>query len=417
MGSKYQESVRVWLPLWALMLEVVFIVIFFFFTSYSASVSEQKKFLRNYRDFQDVFIMATLGFGFLNTSLRRHCWSSIAFNLFLLALGVQLAVLLDGLLLELSLRKMVIDMPRIQRATMSATSVLISAGVVLGKVNLLQLVIMTLIEVTAFSATRLVGMKYLNMDSHVSMMYIHMFAAYFGLTVVCCLQKPLPNASEDKDQTATSPSLFTMLGTLFLWMFWPSFNSALLDVAEERKMAVFNTYYALAVSTVTAILMSALVHPKGKINMTHIHKAALAGGVVVGAPSNLIHYPWLAMVLGFLAGMISIAGVKYLQACLQQTLELHDTYGVHYTFGLPGLLGGIVNIVLMALQAQGIDKSTRGYQVLIDVGTLGFTIIMGVISGLLTGLLLNLNIWKSTHKVHYFDDQSFWKFPRLAVGY
>uniref|UniRef100_A0A8C2NBG9 Ammonium transporter AmtB-like domain-containing protein n=1 Tax=Capra hircus TaxID=9925 RepID=A0A8C2NBG9_CAPHI len=266
MGSKYQESVRVWLPLWALMLEVVSIVLFFFFTSYSASVSEQKKLLRNYRDFQDVFIMATLGFGFLNTSLRRHCWSSIAFNLFLLALGVQLAVLLDGLLVELSLRKMVIDMPRILRATMSATSVLISAGVVLGKVNLLQLVIMTLIEVTAFSATRLVGMNYLD-------------------------------------------------------------------------------------------------------------------------------------------------------ACLQRTLELHDTYGVHYTFGLPGLLGGIVNIVLMALQAQGIDESTRGYQVLIDFGALGFTIIMGVTSGLLTGLLLNLNIWKSTHKVHYFDDQSFWKFPRLAVGY
>ena len=64
---------------------------------------------------------------------------------------------------------------------------------------------------------------------------------------------------------ATDP--FWSAGTLFLWMFWPSFNSALLDIAEERKMAVFNTYYALAVSTVTAILMSALVHPTGKINM------------------------------------------------------------------------------------------------------------------------------------------------------
>lgn len=55
-------------------------------------------------------------------------------------------------------------LPRILRATMSATSVLISAGVVLGKVNLLQLVIMTLIEVTAFSATRLVGMNYLDVS-------------------------------------------------------------------------------------------------------------------------------------------------------------------------------------------------------------------------------------------------------------
>ncbi|XP_006078057.1 RH-like protein IC [Bubalus bubalis] len=417
MGSKYQKSVRLWLPLCAITLEVIFIVIFLFFTSYSASVDEQKKLLRDYRAFQDVFIMATFGFGFLNTSLRRHCWSSIAFNLFLLVLGVQLATLLDGFLIQLSLRKMVIDMSSIQRATMSAISVLISAGVVLGKVNLLQLVIMTLIEVTAFSATRLVSISYLHMNKHVSMMYMHMFAAYFGLTVVCCLRKPLPSASEDKDQTATSPSLFTMLGTLFLWIFWPSFNSALLELAEERKMAIFNTYYALAVSTVTGILMSALAHPQGKINMTHIHNAVLAGGVAVGAPSYLIHSPWLAMVLGSVAGMISIGGVKYLQACLQRTLQLHDTYGMHYTFGLPGLLGGIVNIVLTVLQAQGVDKSTLGYQVLINLGALGFTIIMGVSSGLLTGLLLNINIWKSTHKIHYFDDQSFWKFPHLAVGY
>ncbi|XP_065786154.1 blood group Rh(CE) polypeptide [Muntiacus reevesi] len=416
MGSKYQKSVRVWLPPLALTLEVIFIVVFFFFTSYPASAGEQKKVLRTYRAFQDVFIMASLGFGFLNTSLRRHCWSSVAFNLFLLALGVQLAVLLDGLLIQLSPRKVNIEMLSIQNATMSATSVLISAGVVLGKVNLLQLVFMTLIEVTAFSATRLVGMNYLNMDKHVSMMYIHMFAAYFGLTVVCCLQKPLPSASEDKDQTATSPSLFTMLGTLFLWMFWPSFNSALPADADKRK-AVLNTYYALAVSTVTAILTSSLAHPQGKINMTHIHNAVLAGGVVVGAPSHLIHSPWLAMVLGFVAGVISIGGVKYVQACLQRTVQLHDTYGVHYTFGLPGLLGGIVTIVLMEAQASGTNRARLEYRGLINLGALGFTIVMSVISGLLTGLLLNLNIWKSTHKSHYFDDQSFWKFPRLAVGY
>lgn len=55
-------------------------------------------------------------------------------------------------------------LPSIQKATMSATSVLISAGVVLGKVNLLQLVFMTLMEVTAFSATRLVGVNYLSVS-------------------------------------------------------------------------------------------------------------------------------------------------------------------------------------------------------------------------------------------------------------
>ena len=52
-----------------------------------------------------------------------------------------------------------------------------------------------------------------------------------------------------------------------MWIFWPSFNSALLDIPKERKTAVFNTYYALAVSAVTAISVSALSHPRGKINM------------------------------------------------------------------------------------------------------------------------------------------------------
>ena len=33
----------------------------------------------------------------------------------------------------------------------------------------------------------------------------------------------------------------------------------------------------------------------------------------MGAPSYLIHAPWLAMVLGCVAGMISIGGFRYLQ--------------------------------------------------------------------------------------------------------
>lgn len=52
-----------------------------------------------------------------------------------------------------------------------------------------------------------------------------------------------------------------------MWIFWPSFNSALLDVTDERKNALFNTHYALAVSAVTAISVSALSNPGGKINL------------------------------------------------------------------------------------------------------------------------------------------------------
>ncbi|XP_054576768.1 blood group Rh(CE) polypeptide isoform X3 [Eptesicus fuscus] len=350
MASKYPRSMRGCLPLWILILEAALIIIFFFFASYDSSTKNQKMVVTQGAVLQDVMVMAALGLGFLTSSLWRYGWSSVAFNLFMLALGVQWAVLLDGVLEHPPSGKVVIKLSRIREATMSAMSVLISMGAILGKANLAQLVLLVLMEVTAFSATRMISQQFLSVDDHISMMHIHVFAAYFGLTVAWCLSRPLPKEAEEKEQRTTSPSLFAMLGTLFLWMFWPSFNSALLPVPHERKNGVFNTYYALAVSAVTAISLSALAHPQGKISMTHIHNAVLAGGVAVGASCHLIPSPWLAMVLGLVAGLISIGGAKCLPVCFNRVLGIHDTCGVHHTFGLPGLLGGITYIGLMVHQ-------------------------------------------------------------------
>ncbi|XP_054427725.1 blood group Rh(CE) polypeptide [Pteronotus mesoamericanus] len=415
MGSKYPRSLRSCLPVWTLMLEVAFILIFFFFTSYDMTAKNHKTVRTEQALLHDVTVMAALGLGFLTSSLWRYSWSSVAFNFFMLALGVQWAVLLDGFLEQPFSGKVVIKQSRIQQATMSAMSVLISAGAILGKANLLQLLVMVLIEVTAFGAMRMMGKQFLFMDDHLSMMHIHVFAAYFGITVAWCFSRPLPKGAEEKDQRATSPSLFAMLGTLFLWMFWPSFNSMLLTTEAERKNAVLNTYYALAVSAVTAISLSALAHPQGKINMTHIHNAVLAGGVAVGAPSQLISSPWLAMVLGFMAALITIGGAKCLPLCFGRMLNIHDTSGVLYTFGLPGLLGGITNIILI-LDANW-TKTFMFYQELISTGALSLSIAMGLAAGLLTGLLLNLKIWRAPHVAKYFDDQAFWEFPHLAVGF
>ncbi|XP_003733421.1 blood group Rh(CE) polypeptide isoform X1 [Callithrix jacchus] len=415
MGSKYPPSVRGCLPLWALTLEAAFILVFFFFTYYDTSLEDQKVLMAFYQVCQDLTVMAALGLGFLTSSLRRHSWSSVAFNLFMLALGVQWAILLDGFLSQFPPGKLVIKLSSIRLATMSAMSVLISAGAVLGKVNLVQLVVMVLVELTAFVTLRMVSRNVFSAEDHTNMMCIHVFAAYFGLTVAWCLPKPLPKGTEEKERTATCPSLSAMLGTLFLWMFWPSFNSALLRNPIERRDAVFNTYYALVVSAVTSISVSSLAHPQGKINMTYMHNAVLAGGVAVGASCHLISSPWLAMVLGLVAGLISIGGAKCLPVCFNQILGIHDSCGVHYTFGLPGLLGQITYIVLMMHQAVWANAIL--YQVLLNTGLFSLAMAMGLASGLLTGLLLSLKIWKGPHAAKYFDDQAFWEFPHLAVGF
>ncbi|XP_033083636.1 RH-like protein isoform X5 [Trachypithecus francoisi] len=349
MSSKYPRSVRCSLPLWALTLEAALILLFFFFTYYDASLEDQKGLVASYQVCQDLTVMAALGLGFFTSNLRRHSWSSVAFNLFMLALGVQWAILLDGFLSQFPPGKVVIKLLSIRLATRSAMSVLISVNAVLGKVNLVQLVVMVLVELTVFGTMRMVIYNIFGTDYHMNVMYIHVFAAYFGLTVAWCLPKPLPKGTEDKYQTATSPSLFAMLGILFLWIFWPTFNSALLTNPIERKNAVFNTYYALAVSVVTAISVSSLAHPRGKINMTYMHNAVLAGGVAVSSSCHLIPSPWIAMVLGLVAGLISIGGAKCLPGCFNRVLGIHESHSVHYTFGLPGLLGEIAYLVLMVL--------------------------------------------------------------------
>lgn len=56
-------------------------------------------------------------------------------------------------------------------------------------------------------------------------------------------------------------------GTVFLWMFWPSFNSAIAGHGFTQLTAVINTYLSLAACVLSAYAISSLVEHKGKLDM------------------------------------------------------------------------------------------------------------------------------------------------------
>lgn len=57
------------------------------------------------------------------------------------------------------------------------------------------------------------------------------------------------------------------LGTIFLWIFWPSFNSAPTPLGDGQHRTALNTYYSLTASTLSTFALSALVGRDGRLDM------------------------------------------------------------------------------------------------------------------------------------------------------
>lgn len=177
-------------------------------------------------------------------------------------------------------------------------------------------------------------------------MTIHMFGAYFGI-VASYFFKP-KRAIEDKfgqGSGSYTSQLVAMVGTLFLFLYWPSFNAALAD-GMNRQRSIVNTLLSICGSTMVAVYVSRAV--LGKIDMEVALNATLAGGVMMGASCDLITGPGFAMLAGAIAGGVSALGFLKFNSFLKDKIGLHDTCGVTFLHCIPGTLGGFVSVICAA---------------------------------------------------------------------
>ena len=116
------------------------------------------------------------------------------------------------------------------------------------------------------------------------------------------LHTPVNLADPALMNTTKTSNSFSMLGTLFLWVFWPSFMASgglkgvetlclrenegfclsyLLSGLPQQR-AMMNTYSSIIASVVATFAVSALSNKEGKLHIDHIQNAVLAGGVSIG---------------------------------------------------------------------------------------------------------------------------------------
>jgi ammonium transporter Rh len=96
-----------------------------------------------------------------------------------------------------------------------------------------------------------------------------------------------------------------MIGSIFLWMYWPSFNSALTTGSIQQRVIV-NTVLAISGSALGSAFTARTM--LGKLEMELILNATLAGGVAIGSTSDLIATPWMALMIGYCGGVLSVIG-------------------------------------------------------------------------------------------------------------
>ena len=132
-------------------------------------------------------------------------------------------------------------------------------------------------------------------------MIIHTFGAAFGLAIAYVIGDKASRFignGEDALGTSRHNGTFAMIGTIFLFCFWPSFNAALLDGASAGR-AVVNTTLSISASVTVAYALSRAIHGGQFLDMEHVQNATLAGGVAIGQILSFIIYIYIHIIYIF----------------------------------------------------------------------------------------------------------------------
>ena len=370
---------------------------------------------QGYNMFIGILIMMLVGFGYLMTFIKWYGLGAVGFTMVVTAMGLQWAVFTQSFWAQVfndefeeregdDWHKVSFCIYALVDSLFAVAAVLISFGAVIGKVSPLQLVVMTIIELCCHS------FNYMGILNRIGILdaggtYIdHMFGAYFGLSVAWVLGRQ----SHGDPDLGTTEDIFSLIGTAFLWVYWPSFVTGALDadsVAQER--GIVNTILSLSSSTITAFVLSSYLSPNGKFRPVDIQNATLAGGVAVGCTAALVLSPLGAICVGTAASLVSTYGFNKILPWLDAK-GLHDTCGVHNLHGMPSVTGAVASVILTAIregqghsEADGYKKHQWGRQ----LGGIFACVAFAIATGLITGKILS---FIKPKEVPDFQDNQWW---------
>jgi len=358
----------------------------------SGNAFEQLRQVQQYNFSIGILAMLLVGFGFLMVFVKNYGFSATTGTYLVVATTLPLYLFLRSTGVISAEALPVESVESILFAEFAAASALIAMGAVLGRLRIYQYAILGILLVPVYMLN-----EWLVYDGGLAItkgftdaagsIIIHAFGAYFGLGLSIAL-----TSSRHREMSITSDAAsdrFSMLGSMILWIFWPSFCSAVV-APQQFQLTVVNTILSLCGATLSTYIMS-IIFRKGKIAIADIANASLAGGVAIGATCNIVS-PAGAFGIGLAAGALCVIGYVIIQSKLEAKLKIVDTCGVHNLHGMPGLFGGLMAILVVpniaAAQICGII----------------ITVITAFISGIIGGYIIKITGKK---EIPYEDCEEF----------
>ncbi len=334
-----------------------------------------------------VLAMLLVGFGFLMVFVRNHGYSSITATFLVVSIAIPMYVVIKSFGGE-GFAKSAISIDTLLFAEFAAASLLIAIGAPLGRLKMDQYVAMGLLFIPAyiFNEWLILESGFFRgfLDSGGSIV-IHAFGAYFGLGVVANTLSKFKNDPVCENNPMSNQ--FCLLGSMILWLFWPSFTSAV--VAPERVvLTAINTVFALCGATFATYVFTKII--RGKIQIEDIANAALAGGVAIGSACDMTT-PGYALLIGIAAGALSVIGYSIIAPKLEQLIKGTDTCGINNLHGMPGILGGLTAMFI---------TGKPGVQLFGIIATVCIAFTFGKITGSILGLL-------GKKEIPYSDEDEF----------
>jgi len=364
------------------------------------------------------------------TFLRKYGYTAVGFTLMIGAIVMQWHILNEDFWHSVFKNKwdhyVEINIGDFMRADFSAGAVLITFGALIGKTSPTQMLCVAIFEVIFYNVNENIGLE-LGISDVGGSYVIHMFGAYFGLA---CSKVLSPASSSGRSDNAPvyHSDLFAMIGTIYLWMYWPSFNAGP-QTGIPAQRAVVNTLLSMSGSCGAGFLFSKVMRVDKKFNMVDIQNATLAGGVAVGAVADMLVYPVGAILIGAAGGLISVVGYNKITPFLEGKLGLHDTCGIHNLHGMPSLISAISACIIAAVASEsvyGADLSgvyvkrpsrSAEKQSQMQVAFLFITLGVAIFGGVFTGLIAKRKWFDPMFDGHLFMDMESWEVPHLETPY